>query len=491
MSENQDRRYKGPFGMPKVEIPAAPESDKRFTPGIKTVEEAAREVKVACEADVIVVGGGPGGCAAAIAAGRAGARTVLLERYGHLGGMATGGLVNIFPNLSDIYGKRYIGGICQEFLDRMMAMNAGMRPDEECWGSSDPQIIKYFRDSSFGHFFIRRNEEGKETLLYTTIIDPEVGKNELSCMVEEAGVKQYLHSWVSDVIMDGNTVKGIIFESKSGKQAILGKVIIDSTGDGDLLPWAGIPTEDNINPLLRIKHLCFSFWIGGVDFRLYDQFVGTHPDKFNELKKEMAKQGLHTTMVMRGLLPNQQNVAWVHPHYHTECQTDVEEMTRMNIYARNRAVRSWQFWKANIPGFENSFIQLTAPQVGTTGGRRLIGEYSLVEEDLRRTEPFPDTIAIFPNNDRDLESLDYSKIYVPYRCLVPKEVEGLLVACRAFSSDDIANDGFNLVPHCMCFGQAAGNAAAIAVQKGISVRDVPYAELKEKLLAGGAILPED
>lgn len=489
MSENLDRRYKGPFGMPKVEIPAAPESEKRFTPGVKTISQVARDIKVACEADVIVVGGGPGGFAAAVSAARSGARTVLLERYGHLGGMATGGLVNIIPNLSDIYGKRYIGGICDEFITRMLDQNAGMRPDEDCWGTTDEKIIKYYRDSSFSHFFIRRNEEGQEVLIYTAIIDPEVGKNEISRMVKEAGVKLYLHSWVSDVIMDGNTVKGIVFESKSGKQAVLGKVIIDSTGDGDLIPWSGAASEDNINPLLRIKHLCFGFWIGGVDFRSFDQFVGVHPSKWREMQEYMKKEKLHGSF-LRGLLPGQQNVAWIHPHYHTECQTDVEEMTRMDVYARDRAVRSWQYLKANVPGFQNSFIQQTCPQLGTTGGRRLVGEYSLVEDDLRRTEPFEDTIAIFPNNDRGLESLDYSKIYVPYRSLVPKDVEGLLIACRAFSSDDIANDAFNLVPHCMCFGQAAGIAAAIAVEKGISVRDVPFAELREKLLAGGAILPD-
>ena len=489
MSDAPDRRFKGSFAMPRVDIPPAPESDNRFTPGIKTVDQVAKEIRVAAEADVIVVGGGPGGCAAAIAAARAGARTVLLERYGHLGGMATGGLVNIIPNLSDIYGKRYIGGFCQEFIDRMMAQKAGMCPDESSWGTTDPQIIKYYADSVSGHFFIRKNEAGQDVLLYTAIIDPEIGKNELNRMMVEAGVKLYLHSWVSDVIMDGNTVKGILFESKSGRQAVLGKVIIDSTGDGDLIPWSGAESEDNISPNLRIKHLCFAYWVGGVNYRDYDQFVGTHPNQYRALLGQLMMQGLSMPF-MRGMLPGRQDVAWTHPHVFAESQTDVEEMTRMEIFSRENAVRSWQFWKANFPGFENSYIQITCPQLGTTGGRRLVGEYSLVEEDLRRTEPFEDTIAIFPNNDRALESLDFSKVYVPYRALVPKQIEGLLVACRAFSSDDIANDAFNLIPHCMCFGQAAGNAAAIAVQKGLRVRDVPYAELKAKLLDGGAILPE-
>lgn len=488
MSNEARLRYHGPVGMMRYQIPEADENDARFTPSVKTVTEARREVKVISEADVIVVGGGPGGFAAAVSAARAGARTVLLERYGHLGGMATGGLVNIVPNLSDIYGTRYIGGICQELLDRLNAQGAAFCPDAQDWGSTDESVLKYYKDSSFHHFFVRKNAEGKETLLYTTIIDPEIAKNEINRMVTEAGVKLFLHSWVTDTIMDGNTVKGIVFESKSGRQAVLGKVVIDCTGDGDLLPLSGTETEDNINPFLRIAHLCFGFWLGGVEFRAFDRFVSARPDEYIALKNELHDKGLYLSF-FRGMLKNQEHVAWFHPHFIAKCQTDVEEITRMDVAAREKAVQTWELLKAKAPGFENSYIQLTCPQLGTTGGRRLIGEYSLREADLRPTEPFADTIAVFPNNDRGAESLQYSKVYIPYRALVPQQTEGLLVACRAFSSDDEANSCFNLVPHCMCFGQAAGIAAAIAAERNISVRSVPYAELKQKLLDGGAILP--
>ena len=139
---NRKLDYHGPRGMVRYEIPGIPESDKQFKPVTKTVTEAAREVSVLCEADVIVVGGGPGGFAAALSAARSGARTVLLERYGHLGGMATGGLVNIIPNLADINGNRYIGGICQEFIERMLAQDAGFAPDKADWGSTDPAVLK-------------------------------------------------------------------------------------------------------------------------------------------------------------------------------------------------------------------------------------------------------------------------------------------------------------------------------------------------------------
>ena len=477
-----------PKGWFRYEIPAAPASDVRFRPGIKTVTEAQREVSVLCEADVIVVGGGPGGFAAAVTAARAGARTVLLERYGHLGGMATGGLVNIIPNLSDVYGTQYIGGICEELINRMKAQDAAFAPDPAEYGTTDPACLKYYEDSGFRQFFIRKNAEGKDCLLYTALLDPEVAKNEINRMVTEAGVKLLLHSWVTDTIMDGDTVKGVIFQSKSGRQAILGKVIIDCTGDGDLLPVSGAESNDFINPAIRISSLCFGFWIAGVEFRDYDRFISTQPEAYIQLQNDLYDNGLYIGF-FRSMLKNHEHIAWLHPHFKAESQVDVEELTRMDVAGREKAIRTWEMLRDRAPGFEKSYIMLTAPQLGTTGGRRLVGKYILSEDDLRRTEPFEDTIAIFPNNDRGQESYDYSKIYVPYRSLIPAEVKGLMVACRAFSSDDRANNHFNLVPHCMCFGQAAGNAAAMAVEKGIDVSEVSYAELKEKLLAQNAILP--
>jgi len=207
----------------------------------KTIHEPARDIKVIKEADVIVVGGGPGGVASAIAASRAGARTVLIERYGHLGGMATGGLVNIFPNLSDISGKQRIFGLNQEIIDRMKARNAAFSPEPSEWGTTDRKALDYYLNANMGWFYVRQdpNIGGQERLLYTAVLDPEVLKAELNDMVAEAGVDLLLHSWGTLPIMEGNAVKGVFFESKSGRQAILAKVVIDSTGDGDIFVGAG------------------------------------------------------------------------------------------------------------------------------------------------------------------------------------------------------------------------------------------------------------
>ena len=488
MSERDKLRFHSPKGMTRYEIPPAPESDKRFRPGVKSITEARRETPVHCEADVIVAGGGPGGLSAALAAAREGARVVLIERYGHLGGMATGGLVNIIPHLTTIDGKQWIGGICHELIQRMKAQDAAFAPDEAEWGSTEPEVLKYYKDSNFFHFFIRKTAAGEDALVYTGILDPELAKNEINRMMAEAGVKLLLDSWVTDVVMDGESVCGVIFESKSGRRAVLGKAVIDGTGDGDLMPFSGAESEDAIDPGLRIANLCFGYYIGGVDFRSWDRFVSARPSDYARLMQRLSDEGLYRSF-FRGMVKNQQNVAWLHPHFKAACQTDVEEITRMEVAGREKAVRTWEILRDNAPGFETSFIQLTCPQLGTTGGRRLIGTASLRRDDLKRSEPWPDTIAVFPNNDRGADCYAYPVVYVPYGALVPKRVDGLLVACRAFSSDDDANSCFNLVPHCMCLGQAAGVAAAIAVEKDIALRSVPYPALRERLIRQGVLLP--
>ena len=164
----------------------------------KTIIEPARDIEVCREAEVVVVGGGPGGIGSALAAARSGAETVLVERYGHLGGMSTGGLVTIIPNLSDISGKQQIAGICQELVDRLDAREATDYPKKEDWGSTDENLVKHYIDSNLAFFYIRDDLNiGRKRVLYTALTDPEILKCELNNMMEEAGVKLYLHSWGS------------------------------------------------------------------------------------------------------------------------------------------------------------------------------------------------------------------------------------------------------------------------------------------------------
>ncbi len=439
-------------------------------PSKKTIIEKEREIKVCWETDVVVVGGGPGGIGAAISAARNGADTVLVERYGHLGGMATGGLVTIIPGLSDVNGDRVFGGICWEWIDRLDTREAVFRPNREHLNSTDKDIVAYYQKRSF--FFA-----GGGTVRDTAFIDAEVMKYTLNEMVEEAGIKVYLHSWGTCSVVDDGKVKGVIFESKSGRQAILAKVVIDSTGDGDLLPSAGAEFDAKIDPKLRIANLSLSYWIGNVDLQKAEEFIEKEPEKHAELQQKIASHG-GDPRFLKSNLKDQDSVVWYHPRYACTDQTDVEELTRVEFEGRKKMMATYEMYKKYYPGFENCYLALSAPQLGTRGARRVIGEYLVTKEDMESGKVFEDAIAVFPPN-----------MYMPYRCLVPRDVDGLMVACRAFSSDEIINNRYNLIPHCIALGEAAGTAAAMAAKAGVEPRKVNVPALQEQLLKQGVPLP--
>lgn len=273
------------------------------------VREPARDTEVLRDVDVVVVGGGPGGVASAIAAARTGAKTVLLERYGHLGGMATGGLINIFPNLSDISGKQHIFGLNQEIVSRMEARGAAFYPKKEHWGTTDREVVDYYSRANMSWFYIRKdpNIGGQERVLYTAVLDPEVLKDELNDMVTQAGAELLLHSWGTRPIMDGDTVKGVFFESKSGRRAILAKVVIDSTGDGDIFVGAGAEFDDELDNNIRTAWLAFTFWMANVDIDRVEEFRKSQPFKHAELMQELTMLGGYTHY-FNGILKNQEGV---------------------------------------------------------------------------------------------------------------------------------------------------------------------------------------
>ena len=448
---------------------------------IRTIPEPNKTVNVVRECDVVVVGGGPGGIGAAAAAARNGADTVLIERYGHLGGMGTGGLVTIIPCLSDFSGVMQIGGINQEWIERLSIREAETHPPREIWGSTDKRLTAYWNDRSF--FTVREGH-----IVYASLIDAEMSKVVLNQMVAEAGVKTNLHSWGTMPVMDGDKAIGVVFESKSGRQAVMAKVVIDSTGDGDLLPFTPAEFDTDIDPRIRMANLSLCYWIDNVDFMKVDDFRKENPQRYSGLMRELMEKGGHTGF-MRSNLKNQQRIVWIHPRYATSSQIDVEELTRVEFLGRERMTLTWEFFKKNMPGFEESFIVLSSPQLGTRGARRVHGDYMVTSEDLVNDDPFEDTIAIFPDLDRGEVSLQHPLTYIPYRCLLPKGVENMLVACRAFSSDQEANNFFNLIPHCVAMGEAAGTAAALSLNQGVSPRKVDFQSLRKRLIAQNVPLP--
>jgi hypothetical protein len=464
------------MGAGQMAIPVSAQSAKSTQISAKTIREAARDTKVCRTADVVVVGGGPGGIGAALAAARSGADTVLIERYEHLGGMGTGGLVTIIPAMTDINGKQVIAGITQEWIKRLDSRGAADYPKKEHWGSADKKLIDYYKNRS--PFYATGNRVG-----YSAHIDAEISKCLFQDMMKEAGVKTYLHSWGTEPIMEGNKAKGVIFESKSGRQAVLAKIVIDSTGDGDLLPYAGAAFETQIDKTLRMSNLSFSYWIDNVNLKTYEDYKKSNANELAEKMREVRKLG-GTPGFLTSNLKDQENVVWCFPRYANKSQYDVEELTRVEFLGRKEMLITHDFYKKQIPGFERSFIVLSNSQLGTRGGRRVVGDYVVTQKDMKAKTPFKDTIAIFPNMDETNPLM-----YMPYRCLIPRNVNNMLVACRAFSSDAVVNDSFNLIHHCVCLGQAAGTAAAQSISSGVDLRKVEIGALQASLKKQGVILP--
>jgi hypothetical protein len=442
----------------------------------KTIREPVKETKVCYEADVVVVGGGPGGHSAAIAAARSGARTVLLERYGHLGGMATGGIVIQIPHMSDGGKKQQIAGLCQEWLDRLDVIGGTLHPRIEDLGSTDKELIMRWRR------FMGNVNNGR--IEHTAWVDPELLKCVLNDMVMESGVKLFLHSWGTRAIVHENEVQGVVFESKSGRQAVLGKVIIDGTGDGDLLPSAGAEFDGALDPKLRSSMLALVFRLGNCDYQKLCDFREAEPKRYEELMTELAK--VAGTRLLP--LPSPRNdVLWVNNWIPDLDCTNVEDLTKLEVEMRKIMLRGHEFMKKNIPTFEKSFILDTASQTGTRGSRRLIGEYIVTNDDLQTGKKYEDAIAVIP---RMGPPGDNAHVQIPYRSLVPIKVDGLLIAGRSFSSDMRANNTVNLIPHCICIGQAAGTAAALATEHSISPRKVDIEELQKHLIKQNVLLPD-
>lgn len=449
----------------------------------RMIAEPNKNIKVAYECDVVVVGGGPGGIGAAVSAARNGASVCLIERYGHLGGMGTGGLVTIIPCLSDLDGNQQIAGLTQEWIDRLDKREAASYPRPEIWGADDDYLLDYWNDRSM--FSVREDK-----IVYAAIIDAEISKCLLNDMVKEAKIKTYLNAWGTMPLMEGNKAVGVVFESKSGRQAVLAKTVIDSTGDGDLLPFTPATFDVEIDPNIRIANLSLCYWVSNVNLQKVEDFRRGNPPAWNKLMGELMKAGGHP-FFFRSNLKNQENVVWFHPRYANTSQIDVEELTRVEMLGRETMLKTHDFFKEFVPGFESSFIVLSAPQIGTRGARRVHGDYMVTSLDLNSAEVFDDTIAVFPDLDRGENSVKYKNTFMPYRCMLPKGVDQLLVACRGFSSDQETNNFFNLIPHCIALGEAAGVAAAHALDQNVSPRDVDIEGVKKQLIKQGAILPEN
>ena len=428
------------------------------------VKEPSKEIPIMRKVDVVVVGGGPSGFGAAIAAARNDAETLLIERYGFLGGMLTGGLV-----IWTAIDKLVEGGVAEELNEKLVDVGGVVA---EAGVSTTP-------------------------LLST---DPEIAKIVLIEMLEEAGVEILLHAFVVGVVKDGKRVKGVIIESKSGRQAILADVVVDASGDADVAAFAGAEYAKADKTMM----MTLQGFFGNVDSEKVDDYAES--DKFNKLVDRAVKKGdltISEKQLWPGLPlsklspldmvdPKKTPVNWYRvgeaggwlESASGDC-TNVLDLTKAELTTRKNILPILNFFRKYVPGYEKTYLAYTATQVGVRESRLVLGDYVLTaDRDIKEGLMHADVIT----KCRGSSGGEQSVFDIPYRCIVPKVIDNLLVTGRCISLDHEAAVQVRGITTCICLGQAAGTAAALSVKSKLRPRELPIAVLQQTLKTQGAKL---
>jgi len=414
--------------------------------------------------DIVIAGGGPAGVAAAVAGARMGAHVVLIEKYGFLGGMATAGFV--YPFMTHYAGDHpVIRGIWGEMIDRLQRYPFGFKASTHL---------------GMRHF----------------CFDPEALKQIWLDMCLEAGVKLQLHTVISDVMLAGAQLTGLITHSKSGRQKVSARLVIDATGDGDIAALAGAPYEIGREADGLVMPMSMHFRMANVDMA--------------RMPSREEINALYARDKAAGLLTNpRENVLWFdtpHPdqvHFNTTrllkfLGTDRDDLTAAEIEGHRQVQEMVRWLTGTVPGFEQAYLLMTAPQVGVRETRRIIGEHVVTEEELLNLTRFPDAIALsaYPVDIHNpagtgtvMKHLPFGACYsIPYRALLPLQVEGLIVAGRPISTTHEAHSATRIQPVASATGQAAGTAAVLALRDGVPFRRVKTDTLREQLRQQGAMV---
>jgi hypothetical protein len=439
----------------------------------QTITEPAREIPVFRTCDVLVVGGGPAGSAAAASAVQMGADTVLVERYGHLGGMSTGGFCLWIDRMTDWDGQQVIAGFANDLLDRMPGEGL-LGPPANIWGSKDPQLVEYWQD---------RHAAFHGTITWSPTIDPEMLKIASFDLLAQRGTKLLLHSWAVTPVMEDQVVRGVIFESKAGRQAILAKVVIDATGDGDIFALAGSEfdtdvVEEDIHHMMNVAFL----W-DGTDMQRYLDFRREHAEEF----RAIMQRGREFRVLDRPhVMPRNDMALFMGPRLSGYSCIDIEDLTAVEIESRQRMLTMLDFYRRHMPGFENARIMQTAPQMGVRHSRRLKGVTKMSRDDWMAGKIYDDEIALSPPpNPR------HPNVSIPLGCMMPASRDNLLAAGRNLSCDAVTHIFMREVPNCWAMGQAAGVTAAVAINAGVRVRDVDVRQVQHELLKQGVPLHQE
>lgn len=432
------------------------------------------------------------GVAAAVSSARSGANTLLVERYGFLGGLGTAGLVNPFMSSHTSTGKALVGGFFTEICERMSSMG-GM----------------------LGRAF-----------------DPEAMKFAAQEMVLESGAELLLHSWVTGARIAREKVVGIELLTKAGACEVDGQIVIDATGDADVAAMAGAPYELGNPEHGMTQAMTLMFTLGGVDIGKALKYAKENPDEmrfpkpasdgeigrmlqgavgvagfYKEVEEARSKGEfpLPQDMVFFIALPTPGQVAVNTTHIGGLDGTTSKDLTRAEIEGRRQTVALMKFFRKYVPGFRNAYLLQTATQVGVRETRRIIGEYVFDAEDVVAGRKFEDAVlrSAYPVDVHSPVGKGYRReddgkppsapppgdwYEVPYRSLVPLEVDDLLVAGRCISATHEGQGAVRIMPNCMALGEAAGTAAALCVQKGVTPRALDTELLRKNLTSRGAIV---
>jgi hypothetical protein len=436
-----------------------------------TVQEPGRAIPVYRTCDVLVVGGGPSGTAAAVAAARCGADVVLLERYNHLGGLSTGGLVIWIDRMTDWSGQHVIRGFAEEIMGRLPA-DAVAGPAREEWGSKDPARAAHWSQRTAAYHGI---------VTWSPTIDPERLKLASQEIVLEEKVRLVFHSWAAQPLMEEGKVRGAIFESKAGRQAVRAKVVVDATGDGDLFARAGAAYESDIEAQ-DIHHCMNTAWLlGGVDMDKWIEFKAGQPEQFAQF---MARGREEVKAFERPFVSWRNDIAlFMGPRQSGFSALDVDDQTEVEIRSHRLMALHLDFYRKHAPGFENAFLFLSAPQLGVRHARRLSGVAKITRAQWPTAQVFDDEIGVTPS-----VSPKFPNISIPYGSLVPAQLDGLVACGRHVACDPNSHGFMREIPQCWITGQAAGAGAAIAANRGLEPRVIDIRELQAVLARQGVYL---
>lgn len=439
------------------------------------VWETQRRTPLFGEYEVVVLGGGPAGIAAALAAGRTGRSTVLIERYGFLGGAGTAAGLSTFCGLhAVVHGQheQVVHGIASDILARLEAMGGLNAP----------------------HLTIRDRIQAQA-------YDISAFKIAADELMAEANVDVLFHAFGVGAVMASDTeIDVLLVETKSGRFAIRGQLFIDASGDGDLAAWAGAPYEvgDGAGGMLYPSTM---FRINGVDF----EKAGRAWELIPELMEQAEQEGRRFPRKKPIVRPQRNPIEWranltqiKNPDGSPVSGIDARELSYGEVEGRRQCWDVFQFIKSVTPGFEDAYIVEIAPQIGIRETRRFIGEYVLTEDDILGCRDFDDSIGV---NGWPVEAHikgDVKFVFapadsrgfnqIPYRIILPQRVENLFVAGRCASMSHEGQSSARVSGPCFVMGQAAGTAADLALRDGVSPRRVNVAELQQRLVRDGAFL---